>query len=569
MKKIRVYCKNTGEYYEVAPGTELVQLMEQTETQALAAYVDNQLKELGYPLYMDHSVEFLNYTHADGRRCYKRSIYFLLQKAIRDLYPNKQLILDYTLPNGGYGGIVDSPVANNPDDSLKIRMETVMELTEEEISRIKTRMQEIVAENIPIEKKKLSNAEAVELFTQNRQYDKARLIKDLGQFFVSVYFIGDYGDTFHGPMLHTTGAIKKFNLMKYNKGFCVQFPSNLPPYELPCVKYQEKLFNVFRENSTWCNIIGVKDIATVNKAIMAGHSKKMIQIAEALHERKYAAIADQIYARKDDVKLILLAGPSSSGKTTTSMRIALQLKVLGLNPVVLAMDNYFVDREDTPKDENGNYDFECLGAMDLSLLNTQLNLLFNGEEVEIPTFNFAEGRKEFRGNKVKMGPDDILIMEGIHALNPALTSEIESRRKFKIYASALTSLSIDENNSVSTTDNRMLRRMVRDNNFRGTSAEQTILRWASVHGGEYKNIFPYQENADAMFNSSLIYELPLLKHYAEPLLRRIPPASPAYAESLRLLKFLSYITEMTPAEHAAVPPTSVMREFIGGSTLDY
>lgn len=569
MKKIRVYCKNTGEYYEVAPGTELVQLMEQTGTQALAAYVDNQLKELGYPLYMDHSVEFLNYTHADGRRCYKRSIYFLLQKAIRDLYPNKQLILDYTLPNGGYGEIVDSPVANNPDDSLKIRMETVMELTEEEISRIKTRMQEIVAENIPIEKKKLSNAEAVELFTQNRQYDKARLIKDLGQFFVSVYFIGDYGDTFHGPMLHTTGAIKKFNLMKYNKGFCVQFPSNLPPYELPCVKYQEKLFNVFRENSTWCNIIGVKDIATVNKAIMAGHSKKMIQIAEALHERKYAAIADQIYARKDDVKLILLAGPSSSGKTTTSMRIALQLKVLGLNPVVLAMDNYFVDREDTPKDENGNYDFECLGAMDLSLLNTQLNLLFNGEEVEIPTFNFAEGRKEFRGNKVKMGTDDILIMEGIHALNPALTSEIESRRKFKIYASALTSLSIDENNSVSTTDNRMLRRMVRDNNFRGTSAEQTILRWASVHGGEYKNIFPYQENADAMFNSSLIYELPLLKHYAEPLLRRIPPASPAYAESLRLLKFLSYITEMTPAEHAAVPPTSVMREFIGGSTLDY
>lgn len=569
MKKIRVYCKNTGEYHEVTPGTELVQLMEQTGIQALAAYVDNQLKELGHPLYMDHSVEFLDYTHADGRRCYKRSIYFLLQKAIRDLYPNKQLILDYTLPNGGYGEIVDAPITNNPDDSLKIRMETVMELTEEEISRIKIRMQEIVAENVLIEKRKLSNAEAVELFTQNRQYDKARLIKNLGQFFVSVYFIGDYGDTFHGPMLHTTGAIRKFNLMKYNKGFCVQFPSNIPPYELPCVKYQEKLFNVFRENSTWCNIIGVKDIATVNKAIMAGHSKKMIQIAEALHERKYAAIADQIYARKDDVKLVLLAGPSSSGKTTTSMRIALQLKVLGMNPVVLAMDNYFVDREDTPKDENGNFDFECLGAMDLNLLNNQLNRLFNGEEVEIPTFNFAEGRKEFRGNKIKMGPDDILIMEGIHALNPALTSEIESRRKFKIYASALTSLSIDENNSVSTTDNRMLRRMVRDNNFRGTSAEQTILRWASVHGGEYKNIFPYQENADAMFNSSLIYELPLLKHYAEPLLRRIPPASPAYAESLRLLKFLSYITEMTPAEHAAVPPTSVMREFIGGSTLDY
>ncbi|MBR2477835.1 MAG: nucleoside kinase, partial [Bacteroidales bacterium] len=503
MEKVRVFCRNNGKFYEVAPGTELVELMEMAGIDALAAYVDNQLKELGYPLYMAHSVEFLDYTNSDGRRCYKRSIYFLLQKAVQDLYPNMQLILDYTLPNGGYGEIVDAPQADNPDDFLKIRMESVMELTEEEIARIKLRMQEIVDEDIPIIKRKLSNEEAVKLFKHNRQYDKARLIRDIGQFFVSVYFMGDCADTFYGPLLHSTGKIKKFNLMKYNKGFCVQFPSTLPPYELPCVKYQEKLFNVFKENSTWCNILGVKDIATVNTAISKGYSKKMIQIAEALHERKYADIADKIYERKDDVKLVLLAGPSSSGKTTTSMRIALQLKVLGLNPVVLAMDNYFVDREDTPKDENGNYDFECLGAMDLELLNSQLNALFAGEEVEIPTFNFAEGRKEFKGNKIRMAPNDVLIMEGIHALNPALTSGIESRRKFKIYASALTSLSIDENNSVSTTDNRMLRRMVRDNNFRGTSAEQTILRWASVHGGEYKNIFPYQEYADAMFNSSL------------------------------------------------------------------
>ncbi len=569
MENIRILCKNTGKYYQVEPGTTLAALMEIAGCDALAAYVDNQLKELGYPLYMSHTVEFLDYTHSDGRRCYKRSIYFLLQKAIKELYPNKQLVLDYTLPNGGYGEIVDAPAADNSKDALKIRMESVMELTEEEVARIKMKMQEIAAADIPIIKKKLSNEEAVELFTKNRQYDKARLIKSLGQFFVSVYFIGDYADTFHGPMLHSTGKIQKFNLVKYNKGFCVQFPSTLPPYGLQSVKYQEKLFNVFKENQNWCNILGVKDIATVNAAITAGYSTKMIQVAEALHERKYAAISDQIYNRKDDVKLVLLAGPSSSGKTTTSMRIALQLKVLGLNPVVLAMDNYFVDREETPKDENGNYDFECLGAMDLDLLNAQLNQLFNGEEVEIPTFNFAEGRKEYKGNKIKMAPNDILIMEGIHALNPALTSSIESKKKFRIYASALTSLSIDENNSVSTTDNRMLRRMVRDNNFRGTSAEQTILRWASVHSGEYKNIFPYQEYADAMFNSSLIYELPLLKHYAEPLLRKIRPDSPAYAESLRLLKFLSYIVEMSPSEHAAVPPTSVMREFIGGSTLEY
>ena len=569
MENIRIYCKNTGEYYQIQPGTRLVDFMAMVGCNALAAYVDNQLKELGFHLYMAHSVEFLDYSHSDGRRCYKRSIYFLLQKAVKELYPNKQLVLDYTLPNGGYGEIVDAPAADNMKDSYKIRMESVMELTEEEVARIKVKMQEIVAADIPIIKKKLSNSEAVQLFEQNRQFDKARLIRSLGHFFVSVYFMGDYADTFYGPMLHSTGKIETFNLIKYNRGFCVQFPSIIPPHGLQVTKYQEKLFNVFKENQNWCSILGVKDIATVNTAITKGYSTKMIQIAEALHERKYADIADQIYMRKDDVKLVLLAGPSSSGKTTTSMRIALQLKVLGLNPVVLAMDNYFKERDETPRDGNGNYDFECLEAMDLDLLNRQLNELFNGQEVEIPTFNFAEGKKEYKGNILKMAPNDILIMEGIHALNPALTSSIESRKKFRIYVSALTSLSIDENNSVSTTDNRMLRRMVRDNNFRGTSAEQTILRWGSVHGGEYKNIFPYQEYADAMFNSSLIYELPLLKHYAEPLLRKISPVSPAYAESLRLLKFLSFVAEMSPAEHAAVPPTSVMREFIGGSTLEY
>ncbi len=569
MEKIRIHCKNTEQFYEVDPGTRLVDFMESIGVKALAAHVDNQLKELSYELYMAHSIEFIDYTSSDGRRCYKRTLFFILQKAITELYPHKQLVLDYTLPNGNYGELTDAPASMDREDILKIRMETVQELTEEEIAAVKQRMQEIIDANIPIVKKKMSNEEAVALFQANRQFCKADLIKSLGCFFVSVYFLGDYADTFYGPMLHTTGQVRKFNLIKYNKGFCVQFPSNMPPYDLASVKYQEKLFNVFKENSDWCKIIGVRDITTINSAITHGYSSQVIQIAEALHERKYAEIADQIYNRRDQVKLVLLAGPSSSGKTTTSMRIALHLKVLGLNPVVLAMDNYFVDRELTPKDENGNYDFECVEAMDLELLNTQLNQLMDGEEVDIPVFNFAEGKKYFTGKKTSMKPNDILIMEGIHALNPTLTAAIENRRKFKIYASALTSLSIDENNSISTTDNRMLRRMVRDNSFRGTSAEQTIIRWASVHSGEYKNIFPYQEYADAMFNSSLIYELPLLKHYAEPLLRRIQPTSPAYAESLRLLKFLSYIVEMTPAEHAAVPPTSVMREFIGGSSLKY
>ena len=304
-------------------------------------------------------------------------------------------------------------------------------------------------------------------------------------------------------------------------------------------------------------------------AVQSGYTSQMIQIAEALHERKYGAIADMIYARKERVKLVLIARPSSSGKTTTSKRIALHLRVLGLTPVVIAMDNYFVNREDTPLDEDGKYDFESIHAMDLELLNKQLNQLFNGEEIELPKFNFAEGKRFYDGEKIKLGPTDILIMEGIHALNPELTEDIENDKKFKVYASALTPLSIDENNYISTTDNRMLRRMVRDNNFRGTSAEETILRWQSVRNGEYKNIFPYQENADAMFNSSLIYELPLLKTYAEPLLRRIAPTSPAYAESLRLLKFLSYIVGMDNNEQNGIPPTSVLREFIGNSTFSY
>ncbi|MEG0518229.1 MAG: nucleoside kinase [Bacteroidales bacterium] len=561
MEKVRIYCKNTEDYYLVNPGTTLMAFLKEinpkTEYPVLAAMVDNQLKELSFNIYMAHSIEFITIAHADGRRTYVRSLSFVLQRAVSDLYPDYQLILDYTLPNGLYGEIVTVP-----------DRKTIL-LSNEEITKLKEKMAEIIAADFPIIKVKMNNEEAVALFSSHNQHDKAGLFKDLGHFFVSVYFLCGYGDTFYGPQLYSTGAIDRFDLIKYNGGFCLQSPSNQWPYTITNVPYQEKLFDVFKENSNWCNILGVKDIVTINKAITSGYAPQVIQVAEALHERKYTAIADKIKERSSRVKLVLIAGPSSSGKTTTSKRIALQLKVIGLNPVVIAMDNYFVNREDTPLDEHGNLDFECLEAMDLAFLNKQLNQLFNGEEVELPTFDFALGKRYFSGQKTKMKPNDILIMEGIHALNPNLTSGIDNELKYKIYASALTSLSIDENNSISTTDNRLLRRMVRDNNFRGTSAEQTILRWPSVRNGEYKNIFPYQENADIMFNSSLIYELPMLKHYAEPLLRRITPLSPAYAESLRLLKFLSYIVELNPKEQAGVPPTSVMREFIGGSTLEY
>lgn len=566
MEKIRIHCKNTNGYFEVDPGTKLVDFLEsiqlKTDYPVLAAFVDNQLKELGFPIYMPHSVEFITIAHPDGRRTYLRSLNFLLQKAVHDLFPKQKLILDYSLPNGLYGELLDEPTAEGVPG-------TPIKLTKKDFSSIKERMKQLIAANIPIIKVKLPNEKAVALFNSHGQTEKARLFSYLGFFYVSVYFLDGYGDTFYGPQLYSTGMIDKFDLLPYSNGFCLQVPSANPPYDIPPTEYQEKLADVFKENSQWCSVLGVKDIGTMNQALIEGHAAKVIQVAEALHERRYAAIADKIYARKDEVKLVLIAGPSSSGKTTTSKRVALQLKVLGLNPVVLAMDNYFVNRKDTPKDEYGNFDFECLEAMDLALLNKQLKQLLNGEEIELPKFNFSKGERYYDGEKIKMAPNDILIMEGIHGLNPGLTAEIEEKCKFRIYASALTSLSIDENNSISTTDNRLLRRMVRDNNFRGTSAEQTILRWQSVRNGEYKNIFPFQENADVMFNSSLIYELPMLKHYAEPLLRRITPASPAYAESLRLLKFLSYIIELNPKEQTGIPPTSVMREFIGGSTFEY
>lgn len=565
--KLRVHCKNTGKDYMVKVGTKLIDFLHEInydngENKILAAYVDNQLKELSYSLYMAHSVEFIDYTANDGRRTYMRSLCFVLQKAVHDLYPEYQLIFDYSLPNGLYGELHEKEVEPGT-------LPRVINICDSDIEKLKAKMQEIIDADFPIIKIKLKTQEAVSLFLRHGQKNKAKLFETIGKFFVSVYYIDGYGDTFYGPLLISTSYIHKFNLIKYNKGFCLQSPTSLAPNEIPHLKYQEKLYDIFKENSDWCTIIGAKDIGTINRAVLSGGATRAIQISEALHERKYAAIADKIFEKRERVKLVLIAGPSSSGKTTTSKRLALQLKVLGLNPVIIAMDDYFLNRELTPKDENGDYDFESVYALNIQLLNTQLNQLFNGEEIELPKFNFHMGRSEASGNKIKLTDTDILIMEGIHALNPVLTEQIENDKKFKIFASALTSLSIDENNSISTTDNRLLRRMVRDNNFRGITAEETIIRWPSVVRGESKNIFPYQENADAMFNSSLIYELPLLKHYAEPLLRRILPSSPAYAESLRLLKFLSYIVEINSKEEIGIPPTSVMREFIGGSTFVY
>ena len=571
MDETRIFCENDNAFHKVGTGIRLKELSDAfcktvvdektgTELPVLAALVDHALKELEFQIMMPHKIEFIGYNHPDGRRTYVRSLCFVLQHAVRDLYPDKVLFIEYSLPSGLYCEIREQQA--NEDGILPTHF-----VTDEEIERIKERMQEIINADLHFHKVKMTADEAGKLFMENSQPDKANLLESLGKLTYSVYFLGGDADTFYGPLVPSTGYLKIFDLAGFNSGFCLQFPEEGKTGKVTPLKRQSKLAATLQEYAQWCEITGVKGVGTLNKVISDGGAVQLINIAEALHERKYADIADMIYERRDKAKIIMIAGPSSSGKTSSSKRLAIQCKVLGMNPKVIELDNYFVDREHTPKDENGEYDFESLYAMDLELLNRQLNDLLSGKTIETPCFDFKEGRRIFKGDTLHLDENDILIMEGIHALNPEMTSAVDNSRIFRVYASALTSLSLDENNNISTSDNRLLRRMVRDNRVRGVTPESTIMRWHSVRRGENRNIFPFQENADAAFNSALIFELPLLKYFAEPLLRRIAPNSPAYTEAIRLLKFLDYIVALSPNEIAAVPPTSIMREFIGGQML--
>ncbi len=526
----------------------------------LAALVDHKLKELDYKLAMTHEVEFIGYNHPDGRRTYLRSLCFVLQNAVRELFPDKVLVIDHSLPSGLYCKVIET--SKQEDGRCR-----TLALTQEQLASVKSRMEEIVSADMPFRKEKMDAVTAEKMFEENNQPEKAELQRSLGKFICSVYFLDGHADTFHGPLLPSTGYLKVFDLLPFAEGFCLQFPSEGDFSKVIPVKTQSKIAATLAEYSDWCSIIRINGIGALNKAISEGHAVELINLSEALHERKYAAIADQIYERRGQVKAVFIAGPSSSGKTSSSLRIALQCRVLGLVPKVIELDNYFVDREHTPKDSEGNYDFEALEAMDLKLLNSQLNDLFAGKEVELPKFDFKAGRSMPSGKRISLGEKEILIMEGIHALDPAMVPDVDNSKIFRVYASALTSLNVDENNNISTSDNRLLRRMVRDNRVRGITPEETITRWYSVRRGENCNIFPFQENADAAFNSALIYELPMLKYYAEPLLRRIAPSSSAYTEAVRLLKFLDYIVALSPDEISAIPPTSIMREFIGGQRL--
>lgn len=570
-KEITIFCKNDGKNHRIEMGGTLGDLSKKwcktvtdsktgQKLDVIAALVDNKLKELQYKPMLFHQVEFIGFNHPDGRRCYLRSLCFVLQNAVRELFPEKVLVVDHSLPSGLYCEIIE-----------KTRMEDgrskVYFVTDEEIDAIKAKMKEIIARDLPFTKVKMYSEEAEAIFMANNQPQKAELQKSIGAFICSVYYLDGKADTMHGPLIPSTGFLKTFDVTGIGQGFCLQGPTMTDFTKVMPMKRQAKIAATLKEYSDWCSIIGIESVGSLNSAIKAGRAVEIINLAEAQHEREYARIADKIFENRGLKRIVMIAGPSSSGKTSSSLRIALQCKVLGLKPKVIELDNYFVNRDRTPKDEDGKLDFESIHAMDLELLNQQLNELLAGKEVEIPKYDFASGSRVFVGNKLHLEEKDILIMEGIHALNPEMTSAVDNSRIFRLYASALTSLNIDENVNLSTSDNRLLRRMVRDNRVRNTTPEDTLLRWNSVRRGETKNIFPYQENADALFNSALIFELPMLKYYAEPLLRRISPSSPAYTEAIRLLKFLDYIVALQPNEIAAIPPTSIMREFIGGQTL--
>ena len=557
MEDIRIYCENTSSYVDVAFGTALNAIAPEG---SIAALVDNKLKSLEYRIISPHNVRFVDYGHPDGRRTYVRSLSFVLQNVAREMFPDKVLSIDYSLPSGLYCEIREN--TSKEDGRPKVYF-----VTDEEIAAIKVRMREIVEADLPFTKKMLSLEETVRVYTENRQKEKANLAKTLGRFNYSVYYLDGQADTFYGPLAPSTRFLKTFDLMGYNDGFCLQYPMDGSPDKVLSMKRQSKLANALKEHSDWCHIQGVGGVGALNERVLNGKIIELINLSEAFQEKEFADIAKQIYDRRGSVKIVFIAGPSSSGKTSSSKRLALQCRNLGLNPKVIELDNYFVEREQTPRDENGEYDFECLGAMDLKLLGEQLNALLDGKEVEIPRFDFKAGKKLFEGKTMQLQDKDILIMEGIHALNPAMIPDVDSSKVFRVYVSALTSLSLDENNNISTSDNRMLRRMIRDNRTRGIIPEETITRWASVRRGENRNIFPFQENADAVLNSAHIFELPILKYYAEPLLRRIAPSSPAFVEAARMLKFLDSITALSPAEIAAVPPTSILREFIDGQTL--
>ena len=554
--QIRVYCKNIHEHVDITGGDTLQDLYAKIKHRlnfdAICARVNNKTEDMNYPVFGSKQVEFLDKNHPSARRVYTRTLCMILYKAISDLYPGKRLIVEHSILGGYY--------CNFKHESKTI--------TPDVVQAIKARMREIVDADMPLSRKECRTERLTEKFERQGLNDKVRLLKQSGEIYTTFYKLGDVVDTYYGPLAANTGAITAFDLVPCHGGMLLLGMSKDDPAVPAKMQSQPKLFRAFEEHEAFNCVINVSDVGELNQAIRNKQAGLLITVAEALHNKMFAQIAAQIAERfhQGGARVVLIAGPSSSGKTTSSKRLAVQLMTNYIKPKVIALDNYFVDRALTPRDETGDYDYESIYALDLEQFNKDIEDLIAGKEVKMPTYNFEQGRREYRGETMRLQPDNVLLMEGIHGLNPLLTQQIPEEQKFRVYVSALTTLNIDDHNWISTSDNRLLRRIVRDYKYRGASARDTLARWPSVRRGEEKWIFPSQENADAMFNSSLLFELAVMKSYAEPILRQVPMNVPEYAEAYRLRRFLELFDFL---EEQDIPRTSLLREFVGGSTFDY
>ena len=549
---LHIRCKNNKKTQEVPIGSTLSDIYKEINLQMpygpVSAKVNNKVEGLHYRVYHNKDIEFLNLLTPSGIRTYTRSLFLVLCKAVHDLYPTSSVVIDIPVSNGYY-----------------CNLQLGHEITTEDVDRIRTRMQEIIDAKMPIQRYETTIEEAVKMFTELGDIQKAKLLKSSGSLYCVYYVLDDYKDYYYGSMLTNTSQLHLFGLEPYFDGVLLRIPSTQDPSKLGELIRQDKMFEVFKEHHRWQSILGIKTVGDFNEAVKNGLATDLINVSEALQEKKISQIADTIAERKE-IKVVLIAGPSSSGKTTFCKRLSVQLLASGVKPVQISLDDYFVNRTETPKDENGELDYESIYALNIPLINEQFNALFRGEEVELPKYNFQTGMSEKSGKKLHLGENNILLVEGIHALNPALTEQIADDKKFKIYASALTTILLDDHNYIPTTDNRLLRRIVRDYKYRGCSAQETIHRWPSVRAGENKWIFPYQEQADVMFNTALLFELAVIKPQAEEVLEQVPENCEEYAEAYRLRKFLKYFA---PLPFRNLPPTSLLREFLGGSSFKY
>ena len=550
---IQIRCKNNKKSQKVAIGSTLFDVFSEFGLQMshgpVSCKVNNKVEGLHYRVYNNKDVEFLDMTSPSGSRAYTRTLFFVLCKAVKDVFPaSPDVIIDIPVSNGFY---------------VDVRLERP--LTDEDVNMIRHRMEKIIADKMPIRRYMVPAEEAIALFEEKGDVEKVKLLKTSGSIYTTYYKIGDYVDFYYGTLLTNTSELYLFGLEKYYDGMLLRIPSLKNPDVLGELTRQDKMFDIFKEHHRWQDIMGIRTVGDFNAAVGAGFTTDIINVSEALQEKKIIKIAEEI-AHRPGVKLVLLAGPSSSGKTTSCKRLSIQLAVNGLKPLQISLDDYFVDREKTPKDENGEYDYESIYALDLQLINDQFNALFRGEEVELPKYDFQTGTSKKSGKRLRMNDNNVLVVEGIHALNPELTSQIPGEQIFRVYASALTTILLDNHNYIPTTDNRLLRRIIRDYKYRGVSAQETIHRWPSVRAGENKWIFPFQENADAMLNTAMLYELAVIKTQAEPLLQQVPENCEEYAEAYRLLKFLKYFKGIP---YNNLPPTSLLREFLGGSSFHY